>query len=64
MFGKFIDNITTCFNFSVFHFYILSFFLLIFLCACGYKDIPFYETKDVNNSTIEIKKFQTMESEI
>ncbi len=42
----------------------LSFFILMFLSACGYKDIPFYEKKDDNQSEIKIKKFQAMENEI
>ncbi|AJD01396.1 hypothetical protein A0Z27_07215 [Campylobacter lari] len=63
--GKYIDNITTCFNFLFnFHLIILAFFLLIFLNACGYKDTPFYEIKDNNGSIKEIKKFQSLESEI
>ncbi|WP_291951007.1 hypothetical protein [Campylobacter sp.] len=62
--NKFIDNKIARFNF-IFHFISLSFFLLIiFLSACGYKDAPFYEVKDDNQSTIKIKKFQAMENEI
>ncbi|EAJ5673828.1 hypothetical protein B5C95_06695 [Campylobacter lari] len=59
--SKFVDNVMTRFNF---HLIILTFFLLIFLNACGYKDAPFYEIKDNNGSAKEIKKFQSLESEI
>ncbi|MCR6594569.1 hypothetical protein [Campylobacter insulaenigrae] len=60
---KFVDNKITRFNFSS-HFIMLSFFILMFLSACGYKDVPFYEKKDDNQSEIKIKKFQAMENEI
>ncbi|OCX43504.1 hypothetical protein A7X81_00460 [Campylobacter ornithocola] len=59
--SKFVDDIITRFNF---HLIILTFFLLIFLNACGYKGTPFYEIKDNNGSVKEIKKFQSLESEI
>ncbi|XMD57318.1 hypothetical protein CLC19222_00502 [Campylobacter lari subsp. concheus] len=59
--SKFVDDVMTRFNF---HLIILTFFLLIFLNACGYKDTPFYEIKDNNGSVKEIKKFQSLESEI
>ncbi|EAJ1277209.1 hypothetical protein A0Z07_06475 [Campylobacter lari] len=59
--SKLVDNVMTRFNF---HLIILTFFLLIFLNACGYKDTPFYEIKDNNGSAKEIKKFQSLESEI
>ncbi|EAL5740961.1 hypothetical protein DR740_06030 [Campylobacter lari] len=63
--NKYINNITTCFNFIFnFHLIIVTFFLLIFLSACGYKAAPFYEIKDNNGSVKEIKKFQSLESEI
>ncbi|XMD72601.1 hypothetical protein UPTC15744_00560 [Campylobacter lari] len=58
--SKLVDDVMTRFNF---HLIILTFFLLIFLNACGYKDTPFYEIKDNNGSVKEIKKFQS-ESEI
>ncbi|EAL0271646.1 hypothetical protein BVH42_05740 [Campylobacter lari] len=59
--SKLVDDVMTRFNF---HLVILTFFLLIFLNACGYKDTPFYEIKDNNGSVKEIKKFQSLESEI
>ncbi|XMD78887.1 hypothetical protein UPTC5117_00499 [Campylobacter lari] len=59
--SKLVDDVMTRFNF---HLIILTFFLLIFLNACGYKDSPFYEIKDNNGSVKEIKKFQSLESEI
>ncbi|AJC90406.1 hypothetical protein CSUB8523_0521 [Campylobacter subantarcticus LMG 24377] len=59
--SKFVDDIMTRFNL---HLIILTFFLLIFLNACGYKDVPFYEIKDNNGSVKEIKKFRSLESEI
>ncbi|EAL4712121.1 hypothetical protein DO002_07130 [Campylobacter lari] len=59
--SKLVDDVMTRFNF---HLIILTFFLLIFLNACGYKDTPFYEIKDNNGSVKEIKKFQSLESEI
>ncbi|AJC84445.1 hypothetical protein FPD46_03720 [Campylobacter peloridis] len=57
--SKFVYNMTTRF-----HLFIVSFFLLIFLNACGYKDSPYYEIKDANGSVIDVKKFQSLENEI
>jgi hypothetical protein len=41
------------YTFSIFHKWILPFFILIFIAGCGYKGDPFYGDEPQKNSKTE-----------